>query len=195
MPLYDWSCPEHGNFEAFASMSDCEKRQPCPECGGESGRIYVAFSPRDYLDSLVVWRRPDGTFAVPGDKNARMPVEYERVELRETADKRRVEREIDREHRERWGRAQVGKQMMAEQIESQNRSELRNIMSNGGKLPDGRTVAPMSAAQKDFARHAMNANNNRPREKYEGVFHFEALSQNASNREEGRGRDGQRIRK
>jgi hypothetical protein len=68
-------------------------------------------------------------------------------------------------------------------------------MSNGGKLPDGRTVAPMSAAQKDFARHAMDANNNRPREKYEGVFHFEALSQNSSNREEGRGRDGQRIRK
>lgn len=195
MPQYDYSCETHGNFEAFARMSECENPQPCPECGAEAPRVFVAFSPREYLEKLVVFRRPDGTYSLPLQRDAIMPPEYERVELKETADKRRVEREIDREHRENWERSQIGKQMLNEGITAQNRSELRNIMANGGRLPDGRTIRSMSAAQKDFARFAINQNNNKPREKYRGVFHFEALSQNASNREDGRGRDGQRIRK
>ena len=54
--LYDFDCQEHGRFEKFAKMDDCEKPQPCPECGAESPRIYVAFSPRDYLETLVVYK-------------------------------------------------------------------------------------------------------------------------------------------
>ena len=195
MPLYDFACPEHGQFEEFARMSECETPQACPTCGAPSPRIFVAFTPRDYLETLVVYQRPDKTYGVLADKHARVPEGCERIEVRETYQKREVEKSIDREHREKWHRAQIGKQMGMEQVQSINRAELRNIMNNGGKLPDGREVRPMSAKSKDFARFAMDQNNNRPREKYEGVFHFEALSQNASNREEGRGRDGQRIRK
>jgi hypothetical protein len=134
-----------------------------------------------------------------GQKDARIPEGCERVELKETWEKRRVEREIDREHREKWERAQIGKQMQNEIVTAHNRSELRSFMQQGGYIigKDGerKFVPPMRASQRDFARFAMQQNDNRPREKYDGVFHFEALSRDASNREHGRNRDGSRVRK
>jgi putative FmdB family regulatory protein len=197
--LYDFDCQEHGRFEKFAKMDDCEKPQPCPECGAESPRIYVAFSPRDYLETLVVYKRPDGTYGLPGQKDALIPEGCERIELRETWQKRQVEREIDREHREKWERARIGKEMQSEIVTRHNRAELRQVMQQGGYIigKDGerRFVPPMRESQRDFARFAMRENDNRPREKYQGAFFFDALSRDASNREDGRNRDGGRMRK
>jgi len=199
MPLYDYECLEHSHFEMFASMADCEKPQPCPECKQPAQRIYVPFTPRDYMEILTVWKRPDGTFAIPAQRDAIKPPEYETVELRETYDKRRVERAIDREHREKWQRAQIGKQMQDDIVTKSNRAELRSLMQQGGYImaKDGerKFVPPMSARGRDFARFAMKQNDERPREKYQGAFFFEALSRDASNREDGRGRDGSRVRK
>jgi putative FmdB family regulatory protein len=204
MPLYDYACGEHGQFEAFARMADCSTPQPCPECGAESPRIIVAFSPRDYLDTLVVYQRPDKTYGVLGQKDGRIPEGCIRVEAKETWHKRAIEHEIDREHREQWERAQIGKQMQTEIATRENRSELRNIMNGGAivELPDRTNLdklekrfVKLSPAQRDFARYAMEQNNQKPREKYTGAFFFEALERNASNREDGRNRDGSKVRK
>lgn len=147
----------------------------------------------------MVWKRPDGTYALPGQTDAKMPREYERVELRQTEDKRRVEREINREEYEKWQRTQIGKDMQRAEVERVNRSELRHLMQQGGYItgPDGehKFVPPMSRRGRDFAQFAIQANNNKPRERYGKMFHFSALSMDASNREDGRRRDGSRMRK
>jgi hypothetical protein len=94
--------------------------------------------------------------------------------------------------------------MGRQQIESINRAELRHVINEGGYVPLPSRTNPdemekrfvkLSPAQRDFARYAMQKNNDKPREQYRGAFFFEALSRDSSNREEGRGRDGQRIRK
>jgi hypothetical protein len=76
---------------------------------------------------------------------------------------------------------------------------LRNVMQQGGYVYDQngerRHIGAMSQRGRDFARFAMDQNNNKPKPKYHGQFYFESLSMNSSNREDGRNRDGSRVRK
>jgi putative FmdB family regulatory protein len=39
MPVYEYTCPEHGPFEAHRSMGDFAAAGACPACGGASPRI------------------------------------------------------------------------------------------------------------------------------------------------------------
>lgn len=199
MILYDYECSRGHQFEALARMSECEAKKKCPTCGKSASRIYVAFTNRDYLETLVVYQRPDKTYGVLGQKDGRIPEGCTRVEARETYQKRQIEREIGREHEEKWRRAQIGKQMQDEIVTSSNRRELRSVMQQGGYIigKDGekKFVPPMSQAQRDFAQFAMKQNDNRPREKYQGAFFFDALNRDASNRDHGRNRDGSIVRK
>ena len=39
MPTYSYECPECGEFEARASMSDYNLPQTCPDCGASGKRI------------------------------------------------------------------------------------------------------------------------------------------------------------
>lgn len=203
--MYDFRCEECGeSFEHWFNSSEKVDSIPCETdgCGG-TAKLYWEFrklhSYSGLTQPLVVWKRPDGTYAIPAQSDAVKPPEYERVELRDAHSVRRVEREIGREHYEKWERAQIGKQMQDEIVTSHNRRELRSVMQQGGYIvgKDGerRFVPPMSAAQRDFARFAMQQNDNKPREKYQGAFFFDALSRDASNREDGRNRDGGRVRK
>ena len=36
VPIYDWTCPHCGEFEAFYKMADKPKTAPCPDCDAES---------------------------------------------------------------------------------------------------------------------------------------------------------------
>jgi len=186
MPMCDYRCESGHQYEAFRHPSQVQDVEPCAECGAEAVRIFVCKRPHSYdglQQPLVVWRRPDGTYAVPAQPDARKPVEYERVELRNVFEIRGVERAIDREEREKFERAQIGKEMLAEGTTATNRSELRSRMQH------------MRPHMRDFSRFAMDQNNAKPRAKYRGNFYFEALSQNASNRDDGRNRDGGKVRK
>ena len=42
MPLYEYSCEDHGNFEEFKAMSQGGKPASCPVCGQLSARVYSA---------------------------------------------------------------------------------------------------------------------------------------------------------
>jgi putative FmdB family regulatory protein len=183
MPLYDYDCQQHGTFESFASMAECEVPQPCPECAALSSRIYTSVSRHHLQQPLVVWQRPDGTYAVPAQSDARMPEEYTRVECRSFHEIRGVERAIGREEAEKFERAQIGKEMGMEAVQSNNRSQLRDRMAH------------MQPHMRDFARFSIDKNNQKFRPKYSGHFEFEAMSQNASNRDPGRDREGNRVRK
>ena len=200
MPIRDFRCEAGHEYEAFRHQRNDHETEPCEECGAVATRIYkAAHSYGGLTQPLVVWQKPDGTYSVPAQADARMPAEYTRVELRNIMDVRRVERAINQEEYRNWEMVQSGKQRQREEIERSQRSELRRFMQHGGSLvnDDGtmRTVGPMSERGRDFARYAMQRNNERERPKYKGVFHFEAFSMDASNREDGRNRDGSRARK
>ena len=112
-----------------------------------------------------------------------MPAEYERVELRNATEVRRVEGAINREEREKWEAANRGRERLKGEVSSANRAELRDRMAH------------MQPQNRDFARFAMDRNNQAPSRKYRGHFHFEALSMDASNRDPGRRSDGTMVRK
>ena len=42
MPLYDYHCPECGDFRAWRHMSEARMPTDCPACNGAAGRAIVA---------------------------------------------------------------------------------------------------------------------------------------------------------
>ena len=42
MPTYDYDCPACGGFEALRSVSLRDAPCPCPACGAEAARVFVA---------------------------------------------------------------------------------------------------------------------------------------------------------
>lgn len=51
MPLYEFSCPDHGSFDRFVEISKRNEGFPCPRCREVSPRIFSA--PRLALMSSV----------------------------------------------------------------------------------------------------------------------------------------------
>lgn len=39
MPLHQWECPDHGEFEESFKIADKPKYCPCPECGKASRQV------------------------------------------------------------------------------------------------------------------------------------------------------------
>ena len=184
--MIDLLCSKGHEVEVFRHSSEVQDQEPCQECGATAIRVYRMTRTHGYTgltQPLVVFKRPDGTYAVPAQPDARMPTEYERVELRNATEVRRVEGAINREEREKWEAANRGRERLKGEVSSANRAELRDRMAH------------MSAVGRDFARFSMDKNNSAPNRKYRGQFHFEALSMNASNRDPGRRSDGSRVRK
>jgi len=42
MPLYDYTCPNCGDFEAWRQMSEVGQPMVCVDCNATAARIYVA---------------------------------------------------------------------------------------------------------------------------------------------------------
>ena len=42
MPLYDYSCPQHGNFSRLLPLARRNEEIGCPDCGGLSERVISA---------------------------------------------------------------------------------------------------------------------------------------------------------
>jgi putative FmdB family regulatory protein len=39
MPVYEYECFVHGEFELSRPLSECREEQPCPKCGAASRRV------------------------------------------------------------------------------------------------------------------------------------------------------------
>ena len=39
MPVYEYECFVHGQFELSRPLSQCREEQPCPQCGAASRRV------------------------------------------------------------------------------------------------------------------------------------------------------------
>ena len=42
MPLYDYTCPNCGDFEAWRTMAEVSRMMACPDCDAESVRLLIA---------------------------------------------------------------------------------------------------------------------------------------------------------
>lgn len=41
MPVYEYQCPLHGEFELLRPMSEYQQEQPCPQCGAGAPRVLL----------------------------------------------------------------------------------------------------------------------------------------------------------
>ena len=68
MPLYDYQCPEHGQFDVLLKISELRPTFKCPKCGRKSKRIVVSGHGGVHCDSIndVSWL-PSAVQNLPDD--------------------------------------------------------------------------------------------------------------------------------
>lgn len=190
MPLIDIRCtaPEPHDHEVNRPIADWPRTPPCPTCGAPTVQLLLPRAVSSFIDPIVVFKAPDGTFRVPGDTDgpgARKyeRLGYERIECRNAIDVRRIEGQMTRQQRSEAARSVERREQQREAREREQRGQLRSLMSS--MTPFGR----------DLAREAMRRNDAKPRAyaKDPGV-HVEALAYDRGNRPESRDAQGRRRR-
>jgi putative FmdB family regulatory protein len=174
MPILDFRCPEHGDFEVFRHPSAIKDTEPCEECGAESKRVYSFRRPHSYsgmTETLVLHQDADGHYLVPAHRDAPVPEGCTKVEFRSVQEVRRVERQMTEYERAKFSASIEREEMAFEAEAAENRGELLRRMPS------------MSNRGRDLARLAIERSNNRQRRQFRGEIHFEAFSMNSSNRE------------
>jgi len=187
MPMHDYHCPACSHeFERFLHVSECDSAVFCEQCGASADRAYVYQRPHSYgglTDPVVVYKNPDGTYGIPGTRDARIPEGSERIELRSAADVRRVEREMTQHEYSKFVSKQEREEQTFGAAHAEKRAELREKMRN------------FSERGKAFARVAMQQNDNAHRKRFQTNTFFDAFSNDASNRDGYRGEDHRLGRK
>src|SRR6185312_3503440 len=122
-------------------------------------------------DPTVIARGPNGEIRFLPRTDAPIPEGFMRQELRTLAEKDAFEREVNANERARHESYMENRDRAASMVQERNRSELRARMQH------------MSQFGKDFARTAIDQNNNRVRGRFDAGFHIESSHYNASNRD------------
>jgi putative FmdB family regulatory protein len=73
MPIYEYDCKRHGNFEVIRSLDQRGASEACPECGKPAPRVLSAIRQHQLARSEVIAR----------DRNQRSQHEPRRVGARE----------------------------------------------------------------------------------------------------------------
>lgn len=160
----------------------------CEACGSSTERFFQPPRVQWRADAVVVYRAPDGSIRYPGAGESTSTAHYDklgytRVELRNFADVRRFEAEVNKQSRADNQQRVESQHQQREARESVNRSELFHRMKT------------FSNAGRAIAREAIARGNQRPQEQTSDVgFRVEAYSENRSNRDESRSSDGRRRR-
>lgn len=190
--LIDVRClaPDCGHlYPTMRPIADWPAVPPCEKCHStDTEQAHLPPDARCYIDPIVVFQAPDGSYRFPGDISGPMTAQYRRqgyqeVTLRSATDVRRFESHINAGQHETDERRCEQRQRMQELREATSRSDLRHAMKS------------MSRRNRDLAREAMAQNDAKPRPRpRDGGFHVEALSYDHSNRMESRDPDGRRRR-
>lgn len=191
MPLIDLRCINTDtphDFEYMRPLSEWPATPLCPTCGCATIQMHYPRAVASFMDPIVVFKAPDGTFRVPGEADGKSARKYEamgytRIECRNAIDVRRVETAMSRTDRAQMERSIERRAMQREAREREQRATLRGLMTS------------MSPFGRDLAREAMRRNDGKPREyaKDPGV-HVQALAYDRGNREESRDAQGRRRR-
>lgn len=128
---------------------------------------------------------PQGELYCPMSDTAPIPDGYERKEVRTFREYEQFCQMANRIEGRKMDEKLELDQRWLEHVEGINRSELYNMMANGGRIEyeNGRVATVhFSERMKDFARYCIARNNaSRPRLQHAGV-HVEAFEMDASNR-------------
>lgn len=127
----------------------------CSECGSQLDFGSYPFCPHGQtgsryaqrIDPIVVFRKSDGTYSIPGANWTRTPKGCQRVELRTLREVRAVEREINGHTAREYEQKLEGRRANLLAARSQSRSELREAMKR--MSPQGRKFAELAMERTD----------------------------------------------
>lgn len=127
----------------------------CPTCGrlldygdypfcphGQTGSAYA-----QRVAPIVVFRKPDGTYSIPGTNWSPTPKGAERVELRTLREIRQVQREINATTEREYTEKLQGRESFYNQARAESRAELKARMKD--MTPAGRRFAELAMARTD----------------------------------------------
>jgi hypothetical protein len=170
--LHSYECPKgHLTEKLVDPKVEGWKIQLCSSnCKEQAEQVFLPRGVK-FQDALhiVVYRDASGHTIYPG-KNGKMPERYskegyERVEMN-FHEARRFTQQMNRDERAKMARHMEKEQIVYEQVQAQQRDDLRQAMRH------------MSPLGRDYARAAMELSNNQEHGKYLSVdpgFHNEAL--------------------
>lgn len=199
MPMLEVTCGKH-QYEVFSHTRALQEKK-CRFCKrtvrvDDVASMQRGIPPKYELrfaggfgKKHVIHKDAKGNVRFPMHENAPIPKGYVKVEL-DTAGVRKLEREMNVRERAKYMEAKERESHYFGAMQARNRRDLRTAIETGrigvrgadGKM---RTVE-FSEFDKDFARFAMEQNNQRSGydKGFEAGFNVEALSYDSSNREE-----------
>lgn len=187
MPMIDLLCQKCENrFEKFFHPSQVVDEFPCEamaedgtQCSGTAKVFY--FAPRrpswaQRFSPVVIHRDPEGNIRFPGHADAPVPEGFQKVELTDIHQIRKLEREVNHHEDEkseefRLAKANHFRQKMKEQRDSIS-AIVAKMSPRGRRFYEAMREASDARTSKKERGHAPSSN-----------FFIEAFSQDASNRE------------
>ncbi|SRR6266478_7672339 len=173
MPIYCYECETHGRFEISCRLADWDDHKKCPQegCDALCEQVLTPSRGTGTIPTIIVHVSADGSYRFPGSPTARVPQGFQKKELRTIREVEQLERDVNRTLHSEARQHQENEERHFAAIKEKLRSDLRQAMQS------------MSPQGRDFARFAMERNNQRSRKKTEVGFHVEILHLDRSNRE------------
>ncbi len=198
MPLLEVTCGKH-QYEVFSHTSEL-KETKCRYCKRKVHKDEIAsmqrgITPRYELTMAtgakrhVIHKDAKGNVRFPMHENAPIPKGFMKVEM-DTAEVRKFEREMNVKERAKYSEYKSREREHFNKMQAVRRRDLRSAIENGSisvRGPDGKMQrVEFSEFDKDFARFAMEQNNQRAYmdSHFDPGFCVEALSFDSSNREQ-----------
>jgi len=172
LPKYDFLCPTHGVFEISCRLAEWSLEKPCPKCKKPSEQVHLPCESRNCeVPAIVVHVAADGSVRFPAATDAPVPKGFEKKELRSIREIEQFERRVNLHLRAEAEQHAENEERHYSAVRESNRSDLRARMQS------------MSNFGRDFARFAMEQNNNRKRKPLDVGFFTEILHMDRSNRD------------
>jgi hypothetical protein len=185
MPIYEFSCPIHGRFELWFSLSDCERIQngiPCKfeSCKERAEKEWSQVTYPSHGLATTIFRNPrTGDIRTAVMRNQETPAGYVREDLKTPMDRSRVEREMQNNANEENEYVTERNRYLKEETQKNRQADLKARLGTITKDSEN----PSAAAY--LVKKAMLRNRKRKLPPKKTEFHFAVNHQNKSNLDKG----------
>jgi hypothetical protein len=193
MRKYDYRCLDGHVFERTVD-SECPP-QLC-FCGNKAEVVWIKFpgtlahSNAQRFDPVTVFKKPDGTYCLPGRSNDPTPAGMQRVELNSASAVRRFEKEENSRVKRLKEESLEREDLFFSPFKKARRDLLRQQVEGSMPInrPDGKKIYhKFSGAGREFAEVAMKKSDERSSLsqkacKFNPNFHVQAFSMDSGNR-------------
>jgi len=156
MPNYQFECEQGHSFQKFLPLEVWDTLKPgqkltvpCEECGSSARQDFLPRGTDSTITPFVYYLNAAGEVRIPGASNLPTPPGHTRCEVTTLGELRRLEGRCSREEQSKLSARKELQEYYESQEIAENRRELRAAMEH------------MSPAGRDFARLAMERNNER----------------------------------